>query len=219
MELKEFTQSAEAKLEAGIIRGVHILGFKSKNRREYSPAAVEKAKGLYEQASVFIDHDPKTARSAEERFGVLENVTFEKDGLRGDLKFLEAHPMAARVKEDVARDLRLFGLSHNIDGKGAKNDKGILIVESIDKVTSVDLVTGAATVNGLLESIQPEAVEDTTQLTEQITSLNEQVKTLTGQLEQTQKDLAVAKKLLKPVSTATAAVTTDPKKLTEWLHQ
>lgn len=219
MNLKEFTQSDTAKLEDGIIRGVHILGLKSKNRREYTPAAVEKARSLYEGASVFVDHDPKAARVAGDAFGILEGVTFGKDGLRGDLKFLATHPMAARVQEDIKRDLRLFGLSHNVDGKGTKNDRGILIVESIEKVNSVDLVTGAATVSGLLESIQPDDEPDATiALTEQVSALTEQLTASTAEVATLKSDLAKAKKLLRPVSVGiTEQTLKDPAELGKWL--
>ena len=223
MKLREFTQTDKATIESGLIKDVRILGQKSRNGREYSAGAISGAVKLYENAPVFINHaDGK--RSADDRFGLVKNVRIATDGLRGDLEFLATHPMAARVTEDVTRDMRLFGLSHDVDGTAKRTASGSLLVESIDKVNSVDLVTGAATVTSLREQFEGDDAETT-----EILNLTEQVSTLKGQLDVTeaantklQEQLATAKKLLKPVSAppdpAAPPSLKDAKKIGEFLN-
>ena len=221
MKLREFTQTDKATLEPGIIRDVRILGHKSKNGREYSTGAIAGAVKLYEGASVFVNH-AEGKRSAEDRFGVIKNARVSPDGLRGDLEFLATHPMSARVTEDVTRDLRLFGLSHDVDGTARRTAGGTLLVESIEKVNSVDLVTGAATVTSLRESF-----DDSDENASEILRLTETVNTLKGQLDTTEAErvklveqLATAKKLLKPISAPTEGpAPMDKKAVTTFLTE
>jgi hypothetical protein len=51
----------------------------------------------------------------------------------------------------VANDPTRIGLSHNATGEGSENDAGVLVVETILEVHSVDLVTSPATTGGLFE--------------------------------------------------------------------
>lgn len=166
IELLEYTENdAESKtdFDAGIVRDVPILGCKSKNRREYTPAALQKAAPLYENIAVYIDHPgPEDAhrkgRKMADRFGSLSNVRFIETAkgaqLRGDLVYLKSHPLAPRVGEDLDRRLNFFGLSHLGDGQGTFNkEKNTMMVEAIDRVAEVDLVTNPATVVSLREQM------------------------------------------------------------------
>ena len=139
---------------AGVIPGVKILGAKSRNRREYTADAMKGAVSLYEGAVVYTNHAPAGTkhRSFADRFGRLRNVRFDeaKCELRGDLEYLETHPAATQLKEDVERRLNFFGLSHDADGQFVYR-KGVKTVTQIDKVNSVDLVSNPATNISLLE--------------------------------------------------------------------
>lgn len=144
----------------GVIQGVKVLGLESRNKRRYTPAGVRKALSLYEGASVHIDHpldslgrvDPPRQRTADSKFGQLRNVRVEGNGLRADLHYLQSHPMAGRVAEAAERMPNAFGLSHNIEYTGRTDRDGTLIVESIDRVRTIDLVPNPATTKSLFES-------------------------------------------------------------------
>jgi hypothetical protein len=60
---------------AGVIRGVKLLGFSSRNGRTYPPEVVRSGVGLYEGAKVNVNHpagsDPGTPRIYEDRLGVI----------------------------------------------------------------------------------------------------------------------------------------------------
>ncbi len=87
--------------EAGIIRGVKLIGFASKNGRDYLPDALRGAMHLYESAEVNIDHPEKSAaqpRSYSSSFGILRNVNYvEGQGLFGDLHYNPKHALADHV--------------------------------------------------------------------------------------------------------------------------
>lgn len=148
--------STKVDREAGVIRGVKILGKESKNGRTYSDRAMSDAAKLYEGRKVNIDHMPKNAteRPFRDVFGELRNIRQEADGIYGDLHFLKSHAMAEQVCEAAERFPGQFGLSHDADGKVTRH-AGRLIVESVIAVHSVDLVNTPATNAGLFESVAP----------------------------------------------------------------
>lgn len=55
----------------GVVRGVKVLGFESRNNREYNRDAVTAATGLYGGIRVNVDHPLKAteSRSYADRFG------------------------------------------------------------------------------------------------------------------------------------------------------
>ncbi len=140
--------------EAGIIADVKVLGQKSANGRRYLPEAIERARGLYEGKAVNANHPAKGGdpRSAYDRVGWLEGI-YLKDGdlYAKRLHYLKAHPLAGALTEAAERRPELFGLSHNARGK-EKRVNGEAVIESIDSVSSVDLVADPASTKGLHES-------------------------------------------------------------------
>ncbi|MFA6244225.1 MAG: hypothetical protein WC655_25000 [Candidatus Hydrogenedentales bacterium] len=170
--------------EGGVLRGVRIIGRVSLNGREYTPAALTKAKGMYEGRVVNFDHPdrskPTAERSVSSRFGWLQGVHEANDGLEGDLYYLKTHPMAGQVVEAAQRNPGLFGLSHNADGRIVKRD-GKTLVEEIIGVRSVDLVADPATTKSLFESLQHEEPPATVSISEALAALfttDEQAATL-----------------------------------------
>lgn len=155
MRLTEQTAIAPRRVdrEAGLIEGVRILGPDSKNGRKYSPRAMAEAAHLYEGAPVNVDH-PATERKDRplaEAFGWIRNVRQEPDGVYGDLHYLKSHPQAELVAEAAERNPNRIGLSHHAEGT-VRMDGQRVIVETVERVHSVDLVQTPATNAGLFES-------------------------------------------------------------------
>lgn len=156
--LQEFIDSRGLSLrvdrEAGVIRGVKILGHASRNGRVYPPATLAAAVGLYEGAKVNVNHpkgDPAAPRDYQDRIGVVRNVIVRaSDGLFGDLHFNAKHALAEQLIWDAIHAPRNVGFSHNVQARTARRGEQV-IVEAILKVNSVDLVADPATTTGLFE--------------------------------------------------------------------
>ena len=174
--------------EAGVIRGVKILGQTSRNGREYSPQAMRQAAALYEGIGVNTNHPsratPNVSRTIEEGVGWLENVTVKPDGVYGDLHVIKSHQMANSLFEIAERKPDRFGLSHNAAGDVAKVGNKSL-VESVKSVRSVDLVQNPATVKSLFESEDAVATKTVTfkSLIESLPAKSRDRKALTALME------------------------------------
>ncbi len=142
--------------EAGVIRGVKCLGRESKNGRTYTDQALQDAARFYEGIGVNLDHPlPDQAhieRRIAEGFGVLRSARVEKSGVYANLHYLKEHALAGVITERAERMPRNFGLSHNATGSVREDDKGVLIVEGLQAVESVDIVSRPATTEGIFES-------------------------------------------------------------------
>jgi hypothetical protein len=153
MRFSERTISAISRVdrEAGVIHGVKLIGRQSRNGREYSSDALRDAIPKYEGVKVYVDHDPGANRKVDDWVGVVENPTLRSDGLYGDIRLRK---QSARYEEicEAAEDFHdAFGMSHVADGE-SRMVGGIEIVESINEVFSVDIVTVPATASSLYES-------------------------------------------------------------------
>lgn len=144
--------------EAGLLRGVKILGLTSQNGKRYSPQAIKGALPLLEQARVFIDHGLEDDQGRElprkvgDRFGRLKEVTQNPAGEAvGTLQFNPKHPRAASFCWFAKNDPAGIGMSIVGYGNGTKQSDGIKLVEQITKIISVDIVDGPATTMGLYE--------------------------------------------------------------------
>ena len=105
-----------------------------------------------------IDHNcDGQERKMIEHFGVLRNIKRRGDAIYGDLHYLKSHPRADEITERAERMGDTFGLSHNADGYTVHRN-GREIVEDIEEVRSVDLVTDPATSSGLFESKSVNAI-------------------------------------------------------------
>jgi hypothetical protein len=173
-QLREWVAQTPSQLQidedAGVIRGVRIIGLESANGRTYTREAIRGALRLYEGCPVNIDHParPGDQTQIHQRLAWLENVRQEPDGgARGDLHYLKSHPTSAIVVEVAKRRPQLMGLSHNAAGQ-TRREGGREIVEAIDRVDSVDLVADPATVSGLHESRRPAVKKSVKQLIEEL---------------------------------------------------
>jgi len=157
--LREFVDWQGAGLrvdrQAGLIRGVKILGLRSRNGRLYLPQALQEAAPLYEGAKVNINHCPgplPTPRDYRDRLGLVRQVVFRpEEGLFADLCFNPKHPLAEQLAWDAEHCPENVGLSHHVEARLARRD-GQNVVEAILRVHSVDVVADPATTQGLFES-------------------------------------------------------------------
>ncbi len=150
-----FSDTHSVDRDAGVIRGVRVLGRHSRNGREYSDQALSEAARLYQGIGVNLNHadrrESSLERPVEAGFGWLEAVEVRADGVYGDLHFFKSHPQAAMIVEAAERNPRRFGLSHHAEGRVTRSH-GKNVVESIERVRSVDMVQNPATNAGLFES-------------------------------------------------------------------
>lgn len=138
----------------GRVRGVKILGWTSKNNnRRYLKEGVNPA--LYNNVPVNINHptdeEKKLPRNYQARFGWIENPVARDDGIYGDLCFNPLHAITKDFVWWANNKPDKIGLSQNAYGdvwEGANDE----VVESVDEVRSVDLVSDPATTAGLFEA-------------------------------------------------------------------
>ena len=154
IDLAEVTQD-NVDEENGVIRGVRILGKYSKNGREYTEQARRDAAKCYEGVGVNVDHKRKPGEEHKllEGKGWLGECADNpaKEAVYGNLYILKTDPDAPKIFEIARRKPKNIGLSHVAEGV-TKSVGGKTIVESIQRVTSVDLVRNPATNSSLFES-------------------------------------------------------------------
>lgn len=156
LDVREDASASRAVLDHGgaVLRAVKVLGFDSVNRRRYTREAARAAIGMYEGAKVNLDHPqgpPGQTRGVRDRFGWLENVRVESDGLWADLRYNPQHEYSESFRWWAEHQPDALGLSHNAVGQG-HDEEGIFVVDKIVVVRSVDLVADPATTRGLHES-------------------------------------------------------------------
>jgi len=141
--------------EKRIIKNAALVGQISRNGRRYTGEALKGGVDKYEGAKVYIDHpnesDEKRGwRSTRDLAGKIENARFDGGKIRGDIRLLntEGGKLAYEIASNVPD---IAGMSHNAFGKFHR-ENGVEVVESIEKVVSVDVVTEPATNNGFYEN-------------------------------------------------------------------
>ncbi|GAB5442071.1 MAG: hypothetical protein Fues2KO_24200 [Fuerstiella sp.] len=153
----------------GVIHGVKLIGFTSRNGRTYPSATLRGAVHLYEGVRVNIDHPqkPHDSRSVRDRIGVIKNARFmEGVGILGDFHFNPNHALADQIAWDAENNPESAGFSHNAN-LILKQKDGKSVVEEIRDVRHVDLVADPATTSGFFESVQkPPVVPLTAELME-----------------------------------------------------
>lgn len=165
--LQEFVDSGRERLwvdrASGVIRGVKLLGLRSKNGRRYQEHALAEAVSLYEGAKVNINHPkghPLSPRDYQDRLGVICGVEFRpQQGLFGDLHFNPKHSLSEQLMWDAEHASHNVGLSHNVLARTSREGDET-VVEAITKVQSIDLVADPATTRGLFEQEAPATAWD-----------------------------------------------------------
>ncbi|MCE5268833.1 MAG: hypothetical protein LLG00_13210 [Planctomycetaceae bacterium] len=157
--LQEFCDSRGVTMrvdrEKGVIRGVKVLGLESRNGRTYLPEALAEAARLYEDAKVNVNHprqNPNSPRDYQDRIGTVRNVALRPgQGLFADFHFNPKHALAEQLIWDAEHSPENVGFSHNVEARCARRGDRV-VVETITRVQSVDLVADPATTRGLFES-------------------------------------------------------------------
>jgi len=220
--LQEFVDSRGVAMRVdcrqGIIRGVKVLGLRSRNGRTYLAEALAGAVALYEGAKVNVNH-PKTnplgPRDYQDRIGNLRNVSVRAaEGLFADFHFNPKHALAEQLLWDAQHAPENVGFSHNVLARTARRGDQT-VVEAITKVQSVDLVADPATTRGLFETaLKPEEESAVPTLAEATVeslkgSRSDLVDALVAEqasrLEQTRDKLAVAEAELERLRASEAA--------------
>ncbi|MEM8864183.1 MAG: hypothetical protein AAGF31_01400 [Planctomycetota bacterium] len=163
-ELQEYVDSRHATVRldkaSSVLQGVKLLGLASRNGRQYRETALRKAIHLYEGAKVNVNHpagDPLSPRDYRDRIGVIRGVKHRPgEGLFGALHFNPKHPLAEQLVWDAEHAPENVGFSHNVMARTVRKGQAV-VVESIEKVRSVDLVADPATTSDLFEQAESTA--------------------------------------------------------------
>jgi hypothetical protein len=142
------------------IYGVKILGEQSANpppNNNSYPLEMRRASvRLFENSRVFVDHPGRgeggQTRPYQDAMGLIRNVREAGDGLRGDWHFPPRHPLAENVLWDAEHAGHGLAFSINATAGKVRMDGDRKVIESLERVNSVDLVSRGATVKGLFES-------------------------------------------------------------------
>jgi hypothetical protein len=161
----------------GRVRGVKLLGWKSRNNnRTYLKEGVKAE--LYENVPVNINHpteeEKKLPRPYNSRFGWIENPRVQPDGVFGDLCFNPNHEIVPSFLWWANNKPDKIGLSQNAYGdvwESATDE----VVQSVDEVRSMDLVSDPASTNGLFEGFYPKEPERKTTKADQQAQHNQQL--------------------------------------------
>lgn len=209
--------------EKGVIRGVKLLGLRSKNKRTYDTKGVrETALKLLPGSPIYIDH-PQTAtvsRSYRDKFGIVGKVVEHRvgEGYFGDIHFNPKNAVAEQFIWDVLHAPKTFGMSINSSVQyaddGKPNKSGDKVVESIQLLRSLDVVTRPGTTDGIFEEESEEEIMDLKTLQEKhpelVTELlakNSKTATEQAELEAAKKESADLKKRLDAMEAEVAART------------
>ena len=166
--LVEFVDNSGVSLavdrDAGVIRGVKILGLESRNGRTYPKQTIASALNLYEGAKVNVNHptgSPTSPRDYRDRIGMFKAVRVAEGdkGLFGDFHFNQKHSLAEQLLWDAEHAPENVGFSHNVQARVSRRN-GKVVVEEISRVQSVDLVADPATTNGLFENAQGNEIQE-----------------------------------------------------------
>lgn len=163
--------------ENNVFVNVKILGQQSSNGYSYDLKAMEKAVPLYENAPVYLDHGKKNeARPYSCRVGYIKNARLVENDVRANFVMNPHHERSQSILWDAKNGTPQFGFSHSISGNLNSKTK---IVESIDKVFSVDLVNTPATTKTIFENF-----DEVELLKNEIISLKEENKRVNEKFEE-----------------------------------
>ncbi|QDU78974.1 hypothetical protein Pla110_06780 [Polystyrenella longa] len=136
-----------------LVRNVALAGRYSRNGYEYESQALLEAVDLYEGKPVFLDHAGRSGhvreRSARDLIGSVENVSYQDERVRGDIRVLDTESgrtflALAESESDVV------GMSHVVLAERTADRSRVV---KIHDVISVDVVVSPATTRGLKEGM------------------------------------------------------------------
>ncbi len=156
--LQEHTPVSKARRideDAGVLHDLVVLGPESQNNRDYPESTMREALPLLEGRQSFVNHiKPGGGEpSAYDVLGTWRECRVEGGKVRGNFHYFRSHPLAARLVEAARRPELQSALGFSISARGRTAQKnGRTVVESLEKVLSIDCVAQPATVKSLYES-------------------------------------------------------------------
>jgi len=143
--------------QASTVSGVKLMGTESRNRRRFTQEAMRHVYELSDGARINVNHHSKdlgAPREYADRFGSVVSRTLESSGIFGTVLINAKHPLAEQFFWDAENAPHHCGFSPvYAPGKTSKAGDGFLLVESITRVSSIDLVSDPATTRGLAECL------------------------------------------------------------------
>lgn len=133
----------------GKVKGVHLLGMKSKNGYNYAFEAIQKSHKEYVGLDIYLNHDLEkpAERDLKDKIGFIEDTTVsESVGMLGDIQLNTEHPYYGAVKWWIEHNPKKLGFSHVAE---ARLDRTTKTMTEIRKPKSVDLVATPATTKGI----------------------------------------------------------------------
>lgn len=201
LEITESIEFSASRIdrEKSIIHGVSILGSASKNKRQYTPAALTEARTFFESAPVYLEHRGK--KEVRDFAGEVRNLREEEDRVKGDLHVAKSAEWLFDLAERFPRQI---GLSITATGKVRESAQGDIVEGFSGSRRSVDIVADPATTKGLFEEVQEKEKVDMEEMEKvgmeemdkdkkiaelevQIASLKKEIAKLMGDKEKTEK--------------------------------
>lgn len=146
-----YSKPAEIDAVNGIIKGVKLCGTESANKRRYPLPVLQKNLAKYANAPVYFAHSDKDRDFWEQAGQVMSNPRMGPDGVYGDVQCLMKDPHVQKFFEAAEKMPSTIGMSHSAAGDGHYEGE-TLVVDDLEEVFSVDIVTRPATTKGLFES-------------------------------------------------------------------
>lgn len=147
------------------VAGVKLMGAESRNRRRFSAEAMRNVFELSAAARINVNHNSKDIggpREYADRFGSVLSRTLEPTGIFGTVLINAKHPLAEQFFWDAENAPHHCGFSPvYAPGKTSRAADGFLLVESITRVASIDLVADPATTRGLAECLSESLTGET----------------------------------------------------------
>lgn len=149
--------------ENGVIYDVLIVGNESRGMGVYPPEVQAAALAKYDGAPTYVNHTKDGSNPDYlKKLGVHRSPRMSPEGTRTNFHFNAKHPAASQLIWDAKNAPNTLGFSHDADCTWHWGDNRKRVVDSIDKVYAVDLVSKAGTVNGLFEDEQEAIAGDPT---------------------------------------------------------
>lgn len=152
------TQETERRVEVdatgenGVIYDVLVLGNDNRGMGTYSQRVKEAAVAKFDGQPTYVNHTKDGSHpSYLNKLGVHRNPRMSPQGVRTDFHFNAKHAAASQLIWDAKNAPTTLGFSQDADCSWHAGPGGKRIVDSIDKVYAVDLVSRAGTTNGLWE--------------------------------------------------------------------
>lgn len=136
--------------DKGVIYGVKVLGYKSRNGRVYEEAALSDCARLYEGVPVHFGH---LTNAYSDRCGAMHNCKATNRAVYGDWHLNKGHVLYEQTMWDAEHNPRNLQLSHEVSRDNAEISisESIEKIKRVHKVNSVAVVTDGATNESLSE--------------------------------------------------------------------